>query len=263
MHYFIVLQIAKLNDHKNTQYPKRYKTTKRIQAITPKRTKEHHKTLYLTTQRLFLTLSLLVGLLIKLVLRRTSSTERLKLLKLTSLPGGVGKGSHRVVEVSEVGRAENGTNQTGDGKGDVRPNEVWVLNGVGTCETNSRGNSLVEQTQSINQALHSRRRTSVGQLVRCNIDKNFTNGRKRVKRNLSPDRNRRDGVTSRRVPATFRNGVNLPLNDRAIDHVGHTKNKANSHSSHGLDGVTDLVKERVKTVGNDRCGDNDSERIKV
>lgn len=44
MHYFIVLQIAKLNGHNNTQYPERYKTTKRIQAITPKRTKEHHKT---------------------------------------------------------------------------------------------------------------------------------------------------------------------------------------------------------------------------
>jgi hypothetical protein len=171
---------------------------------------------------------------------------------------------HWLVEVSEVGGEDEGGQERCDGKSDIWPDEVWVGDGSGTSERDGSSDGGREETDSVDQTLHPRGCSSVGELVGGNVNENLSNSGNSVEDQLPPKTDGRDtSLTFGSVVSTWRGLVDLPLHDGTGNHVDCTKLETDKDPSHGLDGSTDPLKEGVDTVGDDGNSDNDEDRVEI
>lgn len=89
----------------------------------------------------------------------------------------IGEIALEVVQVSEVGWAEDGADGTSNGEGDVWPDEIGVLDGSRTGERDGSRDGGWEQGKGVNEGLHPSGSSGVGDLVRGDDGEELSNGR--------------------------------------------------------------------------------------
>lgn len=196
----------------------------------------------------------------------------------TRLSHRVGKVSHGLVKLLVVCREQESDEERGAGKSDIGPDEVRVLDRIGAGEPNGGTNGRVEQADTVNETLHSSRSIGVGNLVRGDHDKDFSDGRDTVvsttrvliesgdspiKDDLPPDGDRRDFVTGRSVVTTWTGLVHSPLHDGTGNHVDGCELESNEHSSHRLERVANLLEEGVDSPSLSRQHESSRQRVNV
>lgn len=88
----------------------------------------------------------------------------------TRLSFPVCKVLHWDIEMLEVSREDPSDAEGNAGHGGPRPDKPWVSDNTCQSEHDGGGNGLVEESEGVDETLHSGRRSSVGKFVGGDID---------------------------------------------------------------------------------------------
>jgi len=88
----------------------------------------------------------------------------------TCLSISVGEILHRDVQVLEVSWEYPCDTESDDGHGGPRPYEPGVSDNTGKSKGDSGGDGLIEESERVDETLHSSWGSGVGKLVCCDVD---------------------------------------------------------------------------------------------
>ena len=116
---------------------------------------------------------------------------------------------HPLVQVPELHQHHNGTGKTSKTNSKEDPVQVWVLQGWGDGKTQCGRERRHKQEQCVDQTLHCRWGSGVGQLVGSGVSPTFTGSGQDEKRGGFPGGNWGRFVTATSIVATWRQFVDL------------------------------------------------------
>jgi hypothetical protein len=79
----------------------------------------------------------------------------------------------------EVGREDPSDTESDASHGGPRPYEPRVSDDTGESKGDSGGNGLIEESERVDETLHSSGRSSVSKLIGGDVDKQFSDSRRR------------------------------------------------------------------------------------
>jgi len=88
----------------------------------------------------------------------------------TCLSISVGEILHGDVQVLEVSWEDPSNTESDDGHSGPGPYEPWVSDNTGKSKGDSGGDGLIEESERVDESLHSSRGSGVGKLVCCDVD---------------------------------------------------------------------------------------------
>ena len=189
-----------------------------------------------------LALDVLVGLLIRAVVRLAHHVTEVgvddKLL---------------VVEVLECEPEDDGEDSTGNGGASKSPDEVGILDGVGSGETNGSADGSHEQVDRRDETLHVLGRAGVGDGVASDVDKDLRGGSDDNGQGVEPVRDvgktvdtlGRVLLAGSGILAARRGLVDKVLEERESDGANGAESEAEGHAGDGAPVDALSAEERV------------------